>query len=104
MLIVHIHRWKATYRAEVERRFGLLKDSISEFMHYLRHKEAINELAEKHRDDLLWYQHNVDVDEALRWMYSFLVEDWRFIDKLEHYHIAGQEDKVALQRLKNEEA
>ena len=89
------HRWKATHRAEVERRFGLPKDSISEFMHYLRHAEVIDDLSE--------YQHIVDVDDALRWMYSYLVEDWRFIDKLEKYHIAHREDEVALQRLKNEE-
>ena len=89
------HQWKATYRAEVERRFGLPKDSISEFMHYLRHEEVI--------DDLSSYQHIVDVDDALRWMYSFLVEDWRFIDKLEYYHIASREDEVVHQGLKNEE-
>ena len=65
-------------------------------MHFLRHEDVIDDMAEK-------YQHNVDIDDTLRWMYSFLVEDWRFIDKLEHYHIAHREDEVVHQRSKNEE-
>ncbi len=86
------HRWKATYRAEVERRFGLPKNSLSEFMHFLRHEDAIDDLADEYHDEL------VDVDDALRWMYSYLIEDRQFIDKLEHYNIASRDDEVALQQ------
>ena len=95
------HRWKGTNKASVARRFGISVDTLQLLSHYFNHPDVIEDLEYRYHREYLEYQHCIDIDDALRWMYSYLIEDHRFIDKLEYYNIASREDEVSRQRRKN---
>lgn len=94
------HRWKATYKASVARRFGISIDTLELLSHYFNVPDFLEELENQYRYEYHEYQHSVNLHSALRWMYSYLIEDHRFIDKLEYYNIANREDELARQERK----
>jgi len=70
------HRWHGTTTAELARRLGLTIYQLETFISYINYPKVMKDLTVEYQVDLDNYRCDTDIDEALSWALTLLVDDY----------------------------